>query len=242
MLRQLESGFRIAVGGVDVPGWLTCSTIGRGPWDWCRMRDRCPATRRWPAVEWAAAALRETGALTCAARESGVVSRGQRVKAVAVLHERERHLTHDSASLRWDGCRTSLDADVLGVESRGLLLGGAAAVELGVGFVAVRKVGGLFAGQLISPTSAADYRGRRWELACKPTLSRPATGAPGGRLDRDRQPGPRRGPARRPARCRADRHIRAGRPSRGPGPPGTATVRSIVSFAELPVDNARPSP
>ena len=55
--------------------------------------------------------------------------------------------------------------DVLGVESRGLLLGGAAAVELGVGFVAVRKVGGLFAGQLISPTSAADYRGRRWELA-----------------------------------------------------------------------------
>jgi adenine phosphoribosyltransferase len=56
-------------------------------------------------------------------------------------------------------------AAVVGVESRGFLLGGAAAVELGVGFVAVRKAGGLFAGHLIGETTAPDYRGRRWELA-----------------------------------------------------------------------------
>ena len=35
---------------------------------------------------------------------------------------------------------------VCGVESRGFLLGGAAAVELGVGFVPVRKADGLFPG------------------------------------------------------------------------------------------------
>jgi adenine phosphoribosyltransferase len=56
-------------------------------------------------------------------------------------------------------------ATVLGVESRGFLLGGAAAVELGVGFVAVRMAGGLFAGQSISETTTPDYRGRRWGLA-----------------------------------------------------------------------------
>lgn len=56
-------------------------------------------------------------------------------------------------------------AAVVGVESRGFLLGGAAAVELGVGFVAVRKAGGLFAGHRISEVSEPDYRGRRWELA-----------------------------------------------------------------------------
>jgi hypothetical protein len=36
---------------------------------------------------------------------------------------------------------------------------------LEVGFVAVRKTGALFAGELISETASPDYRGRRWELA-----------------------------------------------------------------------------
>jgi len=35
---------------------------------------------------------------------------------------------------------------VAGVESRGFLLGGAVAMELGVGFVAIRKAGALFPG------------------------------------------------------------------------------------------------
>jgi adenine phosphoribosyltransferase len=54
---------------------------------------------------------------------------------------------------------------VVGVESRGFLLGGAAAVELGMGFVAVRKAGALFAGHLITEPTAPDYRGHRWQLA-----------------------------------------------------------------------------
>lgn len=48
---------------------------------------------------------------------------------------------------------------VCGIESRGFLLGGAAAVALGVGFVPIRKAGGLFPGAMVTRTSAADYRG-----------------------------------------------------------------------------------
>ena len=48
---------------------------------------------------------------------------------------------------------------VCGVESRGFLLGGAAAVALGVGFVAIRKKGALFPGAKHEMETQADYRG-----------------------------------------------------------------------------------
>jgi len=50
---------------------------------------------------------------------------------------------------------------VCGIESRGFLLGGAVAVELGAGFVAVRKADGLFPGEKLVRETAPDYRGRR---------------------------------------------------------------------------------
>lgn len=48
---------------------------------------------------------------------------------------------------------------VVGVESRGFLLGGAVALRLGVGFVPVRKREGLFPGDKVVRRSDADYRG-----------------------------------------------------------------------------------
>ena len=54
---------------------------------------------------------------------------------------------------------------VLGVESRGFLLGGAAAVALSAGFVAVRKAGtGLLPGRKVRLTAEEDYRGLSHEL------------------------------------------------------------------------------
>lgn len=53
---------------------------------------------------------------------------------------------------------------VAGVESRGFLLGGAAAVELGVGFVAVRKPGAIFPGAKERGPTARNYRGISGEL------------------------------------------------------------------------------
>ncbi|WP_020661565.1 phosphoribosyltransferase family protein [Amycolatopsis benzoatilytica] len=53
---------------------------------------------------------------------------------------------------------------VCGIESRGFLLGGAVAVELGVGFVAVRKAAGLFPGEKLARETAPDYRGLRQVL------------------------------------------------------------------------------
>ncbi|MEV5528534.1 phosphoribosyltransferase family protein [Streptomyces prunicolor] len=53
---------------------------------------------------------------------------------------------------------------VCGIESRGFLLGGAAAVELGVGFVPVRKGDGLFPGDKVVRQSSADYRRLRHTL------------------------------------------------------------------------------
>ena len=47
---------------------------------------------------------------------------------------------------------------VCGIESRGFLLGGAAAVQLGVGFVPIRKAGGLFPGVKVTRATAPDYR------------------------------------------------------------------------------------
>ncbi|GLW74851.1 adenine phosphoribosyltransferase [Kitasatospora phosalacinea] len=53
---------------------------------------------------------------------------------------------------------------VCGIESRGFLLGAAAAVELGVGFVPVRKSGGLFPGDKVTRRTDPDYRGLRHTL------------------------------------------------------------------------------
>jgi adenine phosphoribosyltransferase len=53
---------------------------------------------------------------------------------------------------------------VCGIESRGFLLGGAAAVELGVGFVPVRKGEGLFPGDKAVRQSDPDYRQLRHTL------------------------------------------------------------------------------
>ncbi|WP_406290492.1 hypothetical protein [Streptomyces sp. NBC_00209] len=66
---------------------------------------------------------------------------------------------------------------VRGVESRGFLLGAAVAVELGVGFVAVRKGEGIFPGDKVTRRSDPDYRGTRQELR----LQRAAVG-PGDRV------------------------------------------------------------
>ena len=54
---------------------------------------------------------------------------------------------------------------VAGVESRGFILGGAAARELGAGFVAIRKEGtGLLPGPKLHTTAKADCRGNRHQL------------------------------------------------------------------------------
>ncbi|MEU7648131.1 phosphoribosyltransferase family protein [Streptomyces huasconensis] len=53
---------------------------------------------------------------------------------------------------------------VVGIESRGFLLGGAAAVELGVGFVPVRKEEGIFPGDKLVRESSPDYRNLRHTL------------------------------------------------------------------------------
>jgi len=57
----------------------------------------------------------------------------------------------------------SVDA-VCGVESRGFLLGAAVAVELGAGFLPVRKGTGLFPGEKTFGQTAPDYRGLRHTL------------------------------------------------------------------------------
>lgn len=53
---------------------------------------------------------------------------------------------------------------VCGIESRGFLLGGACALELGVGFVAVRKATGMFPGEKLVRDTEPDYRGTRHSL------------------------------------------------------------------------------
>jgi adenine phosphoribosyltransferase len=50
---------------------------------------------------------------------------------------------------------------IVGVESRGFLLGGACAAALGAGFVAIRKEAGLLPGQKINVQAREDYRGER---------------------------------------------------------------------------------
>ncbi len=53
---------------------------------------------------------------------------------------------------------------VAGIESRGFILGTAAALALGVGFVPIRKAEGLFPGPKVSADAGADYRGNRHTL------------------------------------------------------------------------------
>ncbi|MGK4578615.1 phosphoribosyltransferase family protein [Kitasatospora sp. HPMI-4] len=60
--------------------------------------------------------------------------------------------------------RDSQITAVCGIESRGFLLGAAAAVELGVGFVPVRKLEGLFPGDKLSARTEPDYRQRSHTL------------------------------------------------------------------------------
>jgi len=64
---------------------------------------------------------------------------------------------------------------VTGIEARGFLLGGAAAIELGVGFIAIRKAGALFPGEKMRTLTAPDYRGQQTELAVQLKSSRSAT-------------------------------------------------------------------
>jgi len=60
---------------------------------------------------------------------------------------------------------------VLGIESRGFLLGGAVAISLGAGFQAVRKEEGLLPGPKVTVRSAPDYRGRDHLLRMQTTLT-----------------------------------------------------------------------
>jgi len=83
----------------------------------------------------------------------------------------------DSAALRSvveglaDPWRDAGVTHVIGVESRGFLLGGATAVALGAGFVAIRKAGtGLLPGPKVWTTAAPDYRGLSHELRMQAVL------------------------------------------------------------------------
>jgi len=61
---------------------------------------------------------------------------------------------------------------VAGIESRGFLLGGAAAVALKVGFVAIRKDGtSLLPGPTVRQIAQEDYRGVRHELRMQAVLT-----------------------------------------------------------------------
>jgi adenine phosphoribosyltransferase len=53
---------------------------------------------------------------------------------------------------------------VVGIESRGFILGAAVAAHLRVGFVGIRKSEGLFPGTVLHGVTSADYRGRKLAL------------------------------------------------------------------------------
>ncbi len=69
-----------------------------------------------------------------------------------------------------DPWRDSDISHVVGIESRGFLLGAAVAVELGVGFQAIRKTDGLLPGPKLTATTAPDYMDREHELRMQDTL------------------------------------------------------------------------
>jgi adenine phosphoribosyltransferase len=61
---------------------------------------------------------------------------------------------------------------VVGIESRGFLLGAATAVTLGVGFVAIRKgETSLLPGPKVTVSADEDYRGKRHELRMQSVLT-----------------------------------------------------------------------
>ncbi|MCU1595233.1 MAG: phosphoribosyltransferase, partial [Frankiales bacterium] len=67
--------------------------------------------------------------------------------------------------------RSARVTHVLGIESRGFLLGGATAVALDAGFIAVRKAGtGLLPGPKVHTTAAKDYRGHVHHLRMQAVL------------------------------------------------------------------------
>lgn len=63
--------------------------------------------------------------------------------------------------------RQSSVTAVIGIEARGFLLAGAVAVELEVGFVAVRKAGALFPGPKVRRTTGVDYRANQHQLSMR---------------------------------------------------------------------------
>jgi adenine phosphoribosyltransferase len=62
---------------------------------------------------------------------------------------------------------------IVGIESRGFVLGAAVASRLRVGFVAIRKADGLYPGETFTAFTASDYRGRQHTFR----LQRAAIGA-----------------------------------------------------------------
>ncbi|HEY1778733.1 MAG TPA: phosphoribosyltransferase family protein [Solirubrobacteraceae bacterium] len=62
---------------------------------------------------------------------------------------------------------------IVGIESRGFVLGAAVASRLRVGFVAIRKADGLYPGEIFTAFTASDYRGRQHTFR----LQRAAIGA-----------------------------------------------------------------
>lgn len=58
-----------------------------------------------------------------------------------------------------DPFRTEDVSKVAGIEARGFIIGTAVALELGAGFVAIRKDGGLFPGEKVEQPTSPDYRG-----------------------------------------------------------------------------------
>jgi adenine phosphoribosyltransferase len=63
-----------------------------------------------------------------------------------------------------DGLAAPFDGGVdkiVGIESRGFVLGAGVAARLRVGFVAIRKADGLYPGETFTADTASDYRGRR---------------------------------------------------------------------------------
>lgn len=70
-----------------------------------------------------------------------------------------------------DAWRSEDITHVVGIEARGFLLGGAVAVGLGAGFVAIRKEHtGLLPGPKVVTRADEDYRGLRHELRMQRTL------------------------------------------------------------------------
>ncbi len=63
-----------------------------------------------------------------------------------------------------DPYRAEAITKVAGIEARGFILGAAVAVELGAGFVAIRKDAGLFPGEKLIRVSEPGYRGTRSTL------------------------------------------------------------------------------